>query len=43
MKSFLKERLAGYKVPKEFITVAELPKSNAGKLLKRVMKEGYTA
>ena len=43
LKSFLKERLAGYKVPKEFITVAELPKSNSGKLLKRVIKEGYTA
>ena len=43
LKSFLKDKLAGFKVPKEFITVEELPKNNAGKLLKRVIKKMYAA
>ena len=41
LKSFLKEHMAGYKVPKEFIFVDELPKNNAGKLLKREIKKKY--
>jgi len=41
IKSFLKEKLAGFKVPKEFIVVAELPKNNAGKLLRREIKVKY--
>jgi long-chain acyl-CoA synthetase len=40
-KSFLKEQLAGFKVPKEYVVVDELPKNNAGKLLKRKIKEMY--
>lgn len=39
MKQFLKGRLAGYKVPKEYIAVDELPKSAAGKILKRELKK----
>ncbi len=41
LKSFLKEQLAGFKVPKEFIVVDDLPKNNAGKLLKREIKKQY--
>ncbi len=41
LKSFLKEHLAGFKVPKEFIFVDELPKNNAGKLLKREIKKKF--
>ena len=41
LKSFLKEHLAGFKVPKEFIVVEDLPKNNAGKLLKREIKAKY--
>jgi long-chain acyl-CoA synthetase len=41
LKTFLKARLAGFKVPKEFIVVDELPKNNAGKLLKREIKKKY--
>jgi long-chain acyl-CoA synthetase len=41
LKSFLKEHLAGFKIPKKFIVVEELPKSNAGKLLKREIKDKY--
>jgi long-chain acyl-CoA synthetase len=38
LKSFLKTRLAPFKVPKEFHTVSELPKSPAGKILKRELR-----
>jgi long-chain acyl-CoA synthetase len=41
LKSFLNEHLAGFKVPKEFIVMDELPKNNAGKLLKREIKKKY--
>ncbi|MFO7963519.1 MAG: AMP-binding protein [Desulfobacterales bacterium] len=39
--SFCKEGLAGYKVPKKVITVAELPKLPSGKVLKRNLRTGY--
>jgi long-chain acyl-CoA synthetase len=39
LKSFLKERLSSFKVPKEFFTVRELPKSPAGKILKRQLRK----
>ena len=42
LKAYMKERLAGYKVPKEFISVEELPKSSTGKLLKREIRENYS-
>jgi long-chain acyl-CoA synthetase len=35
IKAFLKTRLSSFKVPKEFVLVEELPKSSAGKILKR--------
>jgi len=41
LKAYLKTRLAGFKVPKEFIFVDELPKNPAGKLLKREIKKRY--
>jgi long-chain acyl-CoA synthetase len=39
LREFLKTRLAGFKVPKEFVVVEELPKSSTGKLLKRELKD----
>jgi long-chain acyl-CoA synthetase len=39
LKSFLKTRLAPFKVPKEFHAVSELPKSPAGKILKRELRK----
>jgi long-chain acyl-CoA synthetase len=39
LKSFLKARLAGFKVPKDFITLDELPKASTGKILKRELKK----
>ena len=40
-KTYMKEHLANFKVPKAFIEVAELPKSSTGKLLKREIREQY--
>ena len=42
LKAYLKKHLAGFKVPKEFIIVDELPKNPAGKLLKREIKKQYS-
>ena len=41
LKTYMKKHLAGYKVPKEFIIVDELPKNPAGKLLKREIKKRF--
>jgi len=38
LKAFLKSRLSAFKVPKEFRVVSELPKSPAGKILKRQLR-----
>jgi long-chain acyl-CoA synthetase len=42
LKDYLKARLAGFKVPKEYIAVEELPKSGAGKVLKRKVRKRYS-
>ena len=39
LKSFLKSRLSAFKVPKEYIVIDELPRSPAGKILKRELKK----
>ena len=39
LRSFLKDRLANYKIPRQFIFMEELPKNATGKVLKRVLKE----
>jgi len=41
LKTFLKSRLSPFKVPKEYIILDELPKSPAGKILKRELKKKY--
>jgi long-chain acyl-CoA synthetase len=41
LKSFLKSRLSAFKVPKEYVAVSELPKSPAGKILKREVKKRF--
>jgi long-chain acyl-CoA synthetase len=41
LKAFLKTRLSPFKVPKEYIVESELPKSPAGKILKRELKKKY--
>jgi long-chain acyl-CoA synthetase len=42
LKSFLKTRLAPYKIPKDFIVVDEIPKNSAGKPLKRQLREQFS-
>ncbi|MBI5251020.1 MAG: AMP-binding protein [Desulfomonile tiedjei] len=39
LKVFLKQRLAAYKIPKEYVLVDEMPKSATGKILKRELKK----
>jgi long-chain acyl-CoA synthetase len=39
LRAWCKDRLASYKVPKEFRTIADLPKSSTGKILRRKVKE----
>jgi long-chain acyl-CoA synthetase len=39
IKAFCKENLTGYKCPKHVSFTSELPKSNVGKILRRVIKE----
>jgi long-chain acyl-CoA synthetase len=41
--AFARGRLAGYKLPRSVAFVAELPRSAAGKVLKRQLRERYTA
>ncbi|HEX2965595.1 MAG TPA: AMP-binding protein [Syntrophorhabdaceae bacterium] len=41
VKAYLKTRLAPFKVPKEYRILSELPKSPAGKILKREVKRLY--
>ena len=41
LKDFLKSRLSAYKVPKRLFTVDDFPRSPAGKLLKRKLRESF--
>jgi len=42
MKAYLKTRLSPFKVPKEYHFVKEMPKSPAGKILKRELKKTFS-
>jgi fatty-acyl-CoA synthase len=42
LKAWGRERLAAYKVPKEFRLVAELPRNASGKIVKKALTEGKT-
>ena len=39
VERFLEERLADYKVPREYAVIPELPRNALGKVLKRVLRE----
>ena len=41
LESFLRARLAGYKVPKDWSSVDQMPRSEAGKLLKASLRAPY--
>lgn len=38
---FLRDRIAGYKIPKSLECVAALPRTSSGKILKRQLREAY--
>jgi long-chain acyl-CoA synthetase len=42
LKDYLKAHLAPFKVPKEYVAVEDLPKSGAGKVLKREVRKQYS-
>lgn len=42
LRHFCRERLTGYKMPREFIFRDELPKSNVGKVLRRNLRESLS-
>lgn len=42
LRAYLQSRLAPFKVPKEYILLDEIPKSPAGKILKRELKRRFT-
>jgi len=42
LKSFLKTRISSFKIPKKYIVLDQLPKSPAGKILKRELKNIYS-
>ena len=41
IKSYLRGRIAGYKVPKRIDFAAELPREDSGKIFKRKLREPY--
>ncbi len=41
--AFCREQLTGYKMPRSVVFVDELPKSNVGKILRRIVRERYGA
>ncbi len=41
LKSFLKTRFSSYKVPKEYVSLKEIPKSSTGKMLKRELRNMF--
>lgn len=43
LQTFCREHIAGYKVPRSFEFPPALPMSGAGKILKRELRENYTA
>ncbi|HEX2863980.1 MAG TPA: p-hydroxycinnamoyl-CoA synthetase, partial [Deinococcales bacterium] len=43
LRAALRERLAGYQVPKHFLNLPELPKTAAGKVAKNEIAAGFAA
>lgn len=43
LREWLRQRVAGYKVPKEILRVDELPRNDTGKLLRRRLRDDHEA
>lgn len=42
LASFCRDRLAGYKIPREMVVVSDLPRANGWKLLRRTLREEFS-
>ncbi len=43
LKSYLKKKLSGFKIPKKFFIVKEIPKTELGKVEKKILIEKYSS
>ncbi len=43
LRAYLRERLADYKIPKQFVILKEMPLNATGKVLKRVLRDRLNA
>jgi acyl-CoA synthetase (AMP-forming)/AMP-acid ligase II len=43
MIDFCRDKIAGYKIPRQLEIVTELPRNPSGKILKKVLREPYWA
>ena len=43
MRGYSRERLAGYKVPRQIVALNDLPRSMLGKVLRKQVREEYLA
>ena len=43
VSEFLRERISGYKVPREILFTDHLPREDSGKIKKRLLKEAFLA
>jgi acyl-CoA synthetase (AMP-forming)/AMP-acid ligase II len=43
LQAFCRDHLAGYKVPRSFSSMAEIPRTASGKILKRELREPFWA
>jgi long-chain acyl-CoA synthetase len=43
LENYLRSALAGYKVPREYVLLPEIPRNDSGKLLRRVVRDAYQA
>ena len=42
LETYVREHVARYKVPREWHVVEALPRNPSGKILKRVIRDGYS-
>jgi len=42
VRTYLRKRVAGYKVPKQVEFATDLPREDSGKIFKRRLREEYT-
>lgn len=43
LRTWIRERLAGYKVPSKIVVVSQIPRNPAGKILRRILREEHVS